>query len=68
MYLKTLEGYHESHDREMKLLKYQLDTRNNLLMGLFGFVERREDKGPSMDTLVGLAAGLGDSGGGWISP
>ena len=36
--------------------------------GIFGFVERREDIGPSMADLSKLMTSLGDSGGGWITP
>lgn len=55
-------------DREEKLMAYQLDTRNNLAIGLYGMVERREDSYPSMESLSRLIAGMGDAGGGWLQP
>ncbi len=67
-YMKRLEGLDKTHDLEMKLLAYQLDERNKLLMGIYGFVEKRTDEVPEFDSLVKLAAGLGDSGGGWLTP
>jgi hypothetical protein len=55
-------------DREEKLMAYQLDTRNNLSVALFGFKERREDTYPDQNAITKLVAGLGDSGGGWVTP
>ncbi len=49
-------------------MAYQLDERNKLLIGLYGFVERREDVFPSFEGMAQLVVGLGDSGGGWVSP
>jgi hypothetical protein len=49
-------------------MAYQLSTRNELLIGLYGFVERREDVGPEWQELAKVVAGLGDSGGGWLTP
>jgi hypothetical protein len=50
------------------LMKYQLDERNKLIIGLYGFVERREDIAPRWEEFGKIVSGLGDSGGGWISP
>ncbi len=61
-------GRMDVRDREEKMMAYQLDTRNNLLVGLWGFIERREDNYPSMEAITKLVAGLGDSGGGWVTP
>ena len=61
-------GGQTKHDELMTLMKYQLDERNKLLVGLYGFVERREDIGPKMEHLTQLCTSLGDSGGGWITP
>jgi len=55
-------------DREDKLMAYQLDTRNNIAMGLFSVIERREDTYPSLESMSKIVAGLGDSGGAWITP
>jgi hypothetical protein len=52
----------------MRLMIYQLDERNKILIGLYGFVERREDDPPSFDALTQICTGLGDAGGGWVTP
>jgi hypothetical protein len=49
-------------------MKYMLSERNQLLVGLYGFVERREDVAPKWEAMAQMVAGLGDAGGGWISP
>jgi len=55
-------------DREEKLMMWQLDTRNNLMMGLTAFMERREDTYPDLDKIAQLVTGLGDSGSTqWVS-
>jgi hypothetical protein len=56
------------HDQDMRLMAYQLDEQNKLMVGLYGFVERREDIGPSWDQFAKLATSLGDAGGGWVTP
>jgi len=58
----------EGQSRENAVMAYQLDHRTNLGVGLFGFVERREDAYPSLDSITKLVAGLGDAGGGWVAP
>lgn len=63
-----LQGLAQIHDEDMKLMAYQLDEQNKLLIGLYGFVERREDIGPSWDQFAKMAVALGDSGGGWVTP
>jgi len=63
-----LEGQRGMHAETMKLMAYQLSTRNEILVGLYGFVERREDVGPEWQELAKVVAGLGDSGGGWLTP
>ena len=63
-----LEGLRGMHAENMKLMAYQLDERNKLLVGIYGFVERREDIGPSFKDLAQVVTGLGDSGGGWLTP
>jgi hypothetical protein len=55
-------------DREEKTMAMQLDVRNNIALGFHAMVERREDTYPDMASVTRLVAGLGDSGGGWISP
>jgi hypothetical protein len=66
--LARASGRMDVRDKEEKIMAYQLDTRNNLAVGLFGFVERREDSYPDMSEITKLVAGLGDSGGGWVTP
>ena len=66
--MARLQGLQGQHADNMKLMAYQLEERNKMLIGLYGFVERREDVGPKFEELAKLAVGLGDSGGGWISP
>lgn len=66
--LERIRGRMDVRDREEKLMAYQLDTHTNLAVGLFGFVERREDTYPSMESVTKLVAGLGDAGGGWVTP
>ncbi len=63
-----LSGLQSQQTENMQLMKYFLDERNKLLIGLVGFVERREDTYPSFENLVQLATGLGDAGGGWLTP
>ena len=63
-----LAGLGSKHAEDMQLMKYMIDTRNQFLVGLYGFVERRDDIGPEWNALAQIVAGLGDSGGGWISP
>ena len=65
--VKRLEGWKSVADENRKLMAYQLDTRNQLLIGLYNFVERREDVGPDWTDGAKMIAGLGDSGG-WIQP
>ena len=49
-------------------MQYQLDERNKLLIGLYAFVERREDVAPQWHEMAQMIAGLSDSAGGWITP
>lgn len=66
--MARVDGGQKKHDEDMKLMAYQLDTRNSLLIGLYSFVERRQDIGPSIDNMNTLITSLGDSGGGWVTP
>ena len=63
-----LDGWKTVAADNQRLMAYQLDTRNQLLIGLYSFVERRNDIGPEWRDMSKMIAGLGDSGGGWISP
>jgi hypothetical protein len=66
--VKRLAGWQSIADENRKLMAYQLDERNKLLIGLYGFVERRDDIGPEWQDAARMIAGLGDSGGGWVTP
>jgi len=63
-----LEGLRGVNTENMELMRYQLDERNKILVGLYGFVKDREDEAPRMEEFGKIIAGLGDSGAGWISP
>jgi len=63
-----LSGLWQMHSDNVKLMQYQLDERNKLLIGLYGFVERREDVAPSWESMANMVAGLANAGGGWLSP
>jgi hypothetical protein len=59
----------DANAQEMKLIQYQIDSQNNLIVGLFAFEEKRSDEYPSMDVLARLCMGLGDSAAtSWVSP
>jgi hypothetical protein len=63
-----LDGLRSTHDQNRALMAYQLDERNKLLVGLYSFVERREDAAPEWKDMSQMIAGLGDAGGGWLTP
>jgi hypothetical protein len=44
-----------------ELIKYQVDSRNQLALAMFGFVERREDDYPGLGDIAATVASLGDS-------
>lgn len=66
--IQRLDGWKDVADQERKLMVYQLDERNKLLMGVYAFVERREDIAPEWKDMARMIAGLGDAGGGWLQP
>lgn len=66
--VQRLEGWKLIADQNMKLMMYQLDERNKLLVGVYAFVERRDDVAPEWKDMSQMIAGLGDSGGGWLTP
>jgi hypothetical protein len=49
-------------NRKQEFLKYQLDERNKILIGLFSFVEKREDSYPGLGSMAQVTASLGESG------
>jgi len=63
-----LDGWKGIAEENRTLMAYQLDERNKLLIGLYSFVERREDIAPEWRDMAKMIAGLADSSGGWITP
>jgi len=51
-----------TNERYQKLLELQVRTRNEFLVGLFGFMERRTDTYPNLASLAQLSASLGEYG------
>jgi len=49
-------------NRQQDFLAYQLNERNRILTGLFGFVERRTDSYPDLGSLAQLTASLAETG------
>ncbi len=66
--VQRLDGWKSVAAENRQLMAYQLDERNKLLIGLYSFVERREDISPEWKDMSSMIAGLSDSGGGWIQP
>lgn len=66
--VQRLEGWKSVAADNRQLMMYQLDERNKLLIGLYSFVERREDIAPEFKDMAAMVAGLADSGGGWLTP
>lgn len=66
--VKRLDGWKSVAAENRALMAYQLDERNKLLIGLYSFVERRNDVGPEWADMTRMISGLGDSGGGWLTP
>lgn len=65
---QRLDGWKSVAAENRALMAYQLDERNKLLIGLYSFVERREDISPEWKDMSTMIASLGDSGGGWVTP
>ncbi len=63
-----LDGWKSVAADNQKLMAYQLDVRNQLLIGLYSFVERREDIAPEWKDMSQMIANLGDSGTAWVTP
>ncbi len=55
------DGLDVANKAQMSLYKYQLDTRNNLAIGLFDFMEKRTDSYPEINKMGEIALGLGDA-------
>ncbi|TXG78462.1 hypothetical protein E6Q11_00965 [Candidatus Dojkabacteria bacterium] len=65
---QRLDGWKSVAAENRQLMAYQLDERNKLLIGLYSFVERRNDIAPEWRDMATMIASLGDSGGGWVTP
>jgi len=65
---QRLDGWKSVATENRTLMAYQLDERNKLLLGLYSFVEKREDIAPEWKDMSSMIASLGDSGGGWVQP
>lgn len=66
--VQRLEGWKSVAADNRQLMAYQLDTRNQLLIGLYAFCERREDLSPEWKDMAAMIGNLGDSGSAWIAP
>jgi hypothetical protein len=67
--MQRLAGLTETHRQEMDLYKYMIDTTNGIIIGLFGFQERRTDAYPSLEVMSQICSQLGDaSSTSWVSP
>lgn len=66
--VQRLDGWKSVAAENRQLMAYQLDERNKLLIGLYSFVERRDDISPEWKDMASMIASLGDSGGGWVTP
>lgn len=66
--VQRLQGLAQTHDQNRQLMAYQLDERNKLLVGLYSFVQERNDIGPEWENMAKMVASLGDTGGGWMTP
>lgn len=64
--LKQVELRTRVAGMEMELLKYQLDERNKLAIGMFGVMERRSDTYPDLTKMAEISSALGE--GGFVSP
>jgi hypothetical protein len=51
---QSVGGFHS------ELIKYKVDSRNQLALAMFGFVERREDSYPDLGDMAALITSLGD--------
>lgn len=60
MRLESLRVRQSTGAFHSELIKYQLDSRSNLALALFGLVERREDDYPGVGDLVATVASMGD--------
>lgn len=67
-YLTRLDVWTKIWDSDMRLMQYQLDKRNELLVWGWGFIERREDVAPEWKDMVSMFVAIGDAGGVGVQP
>ena len=65
---RTLQMRQGTSQGELELMKYQVDSRNNFLVGMFRVIQDRTDNGPELTEISKLAFALGDAGSGWVAP
>ena len=66
--VRRLQMKQGTSDAEIELMKYQVDSRNQFLVGMFKVIEDRTDEGPDLTEIAKLSFALGDAGSGWVSP
>ncbi len=68
MAVRKLQMLQGTSQYELDLMKYQLDNRNNFLIGMFRVIQDRSDEYPDLTEISKLAFSLGDAGSGWVAP
>jgi len=58
--LEGLRVRHQVAGLHSELIKYQLSSRNELALAMFGFAERREDSYPGIGDMAAVVSSLGD--------
>jgi hypothetical protein len=66
--VRTLQMKQGTSQSELELMKYQVDSRNNFLVGMFKVIQDREDEYPDLGEMAKLSFALGDAGSGWVAP
>lgn len=65
---RRLQARQGTSQAELELMKYQVDSRNNFLIGMFRVIQDRTDEYPDLTEISKLAFALGDAGSGWVAP
>lgn len=65
---RRLQAQQSTSQAELELMKYQVDSRNNFLVGMFRVIQDRSDEYPDLAEISKLAFSLGDAGSGWVAP
>ncbi len=67
--LQRLQAIMGTHQEQQQLMKYQIDERSKIAIGLFGFMERRTDGYPDLSSFAQLTQAFGDAGAtSWVAP